>query len=297
MRFSVYQVSRRGARASNEDRMGYCYTRDSVLLGLADGMGGHPRGDVAAQLALQTVVAMFQREARPELEDARAFLRRAVLSAHDQIQRYAQAQGLRDFPRTTIVLCVLQRGVAQWAHVGDSRLYFVRGGALLTRTRDHSHAEQRLLGGAAPQSPPVNRNVLYTCLGSPQPPFVEIGVPQSLRGGDLVLLCSDGLWSQVPEDTLIELLSRHALSDAVPEMVELALRHKAAHSDNVTALAIELEGEGHDEVSTQGIQPGVFASTFQSGIPDTAIDELDDASIERSIAEINEAIRRSAAKK
>ena len=297
MRFSVYQVSRRGARANNEDRVGYCYTRDSVLLGLADGMGGHPRGDMAAQLALQTVSAMFQREATPELGDVRAFLRRAALAAHEQIHRWAQAQTLRDFPRTTIVLCVMQRGVAQWAHVGDSRLYFVRDGALLTRTLDHSHAEQQQLSGVAAGVPPVNRNVLYTCLGSPHPPFVEIGVPQPLRAGDLVLLCSDGLWGQIAEEQLLELLAGHALSDAVPELVELALREKGAHSDNVTALAIEWEGDGDDEVSTQGIRPGVFASTFQAGMPDNAADEFDDASIERSIAEINEAIRRAAAKK
>ena len=87
------------------------------------------------------------------------------------------------------------------------------------------------------------------------------------------------------------------MSDAVPELVELALREKGAQSDNVTALAIEWEGDGDDEVSTQGIRPGVFASTFQSGMPDNAADEFDDASIERSIAEINEAIRRAAAKK
>jgi len=308
MKFSVYQVSRRGARLANEDRMGYCYTHDSVLLGLADGMGGHPRGDMAAQLALQTIAAMFQREAKPALDDVRAFLRRAILAAHEQIQRYAKAHSLSDFPRTTVVLCVLQKGVAQWAHVGDSRLYYLRNGALLTRTRDHSHAEQRMLragAGAALDATldggAVNRNVLYTCLGSPQLPFVEIGVPQSLSPGDLVMLCSDGLWSQLPEATIVRLLSERVLSDAVPEMVELALRQNAAESDNVTALAMEWEAEAERDttqgVSTEGIKPGVFASTFQSGLPDMQPDELDDAAIERSIAEINEAIRRAAARK
>ncbi|MBW4047003.1 MAG: serine/threonine-protein phosphatase [Proteobacteria bacterium] len=309
MKFSIYQVSRRGARLANEDRMGYCYTQDSVLLGLADGMGGHPRGDMAAQLALQTIAAMFQREAKPALDDARAFLRRAILTAHEQIQRYAKTQGLSDYPRTTVVLCVLQKGVAQWAHVGDSRLYYLRNGALLTRTRDHSHAEQRMLRAVRENNPldatldggPVNRNVLYTCLGSSQLPFVEIGVPQSLRSGDVVMLCSDGLWSQLPEATIVRLLSERVLSDAVPEMVELALRQNAVESDNVTALAMEWEAEAEHEttqgVSTEGIRPGVFASTFQSGLPDMQMDELDDAAIERSIAEINEAIRRAAAKK
>lgn len=63
MRFSIYQVSRKGGREKNEDRMGYSYTRDSGLFALADGMGGHPEGEVASQLALQTMSALFQREA------------------------------------------------------------------------------------------------------------------------------------------------------------------------------------------------------------------------------------------
>ncbi len=308
MRFSVYQVSRRGGRATNEDRVGYCYTPDSALLGLADGMGGHPRGDVAAQLALQTISAMFQREARPGLQDVRAFLRRAIYAAHEHIHRYAREQRLDDFPRTTVVLCVLQDGIAQWAHVGDSRLYFVREKALLTRTLDHSHAEQRMLQTAvtgslsqAAQARGTNRNVLYTCLGSPQAPFIEIGVPQALRQGDVVLLCSDGLWSQVEQGAIVHLLSQRALADAVPELVESALRNRSAESDNVTALAIEWEAEAERDstqgVSTENLAPGVFASTFQAGLPDVAVDELDDAEIERSIAEINEAIRKAASRK
>ncbi len=308
MRFSVYQVSRRGGRSNNEDRVGYCYTRDSVLLGLADGMGGHPRGDVAAQIALTTVSGMFQREAQPTLDDPRAFLRRAVQTAHEHIHRYARDQRLEDFPRTTIVLCVLQGGTAQWAHVGDSRLYYLREGSLLTRTLDHSHAEQRMLqtipGAAAAQSSQprtANRNVLYTCLGSPQAPFIEIGVPQKLRTGDLIMLCSDGLWSQIDESSIVSVLSARALSDAVPELVERALRNRSAESDNVTALAIEWEADTERDstqgVSTQNLAPGVFASTFQAELRDMPVDDLDDAAIERSIAEINEAIRRAAAKK
>ncbi len=308
MRFSVYQVSRRGGRSNNEDRVGYSYTPDSLLLGLADGMGGHPRGDVAAQLALQTISGMFQREAQPMLDDVRAFMRRAILAAHEQIHRYAREQRLDDFPRTTVVLCVLQKGLAQWAHVGDSRLYLLREGALLTRTLDHSHAEQRMLqnaaGGArggAQHGHAPNRNVLYTCLGSPQAPFIEIGVPQSLRPGDVLLLCSDGLWSQVDESAIVRLLSERALSDAVPELVERALRHRTSESDNVTALAVEWEADAERDstqgVSTENLAPGVFASTFQAGLRDVAVDELDDAAIERSIAEINEAIRRAATKK
>jgi serine/threonine protein phosphatase PrpC len=89
MKFSVFQISRRGGREKNEDRMGYCYTRESGLFVLADGMGGHPEGEVAAQIALQTVSALFQRQAKPQLEDVQEFLSAALLAAHHQILRYA----------------------------------------------------------------------------------------------------------------------------------------------------------------------------------------------------------------
>jgi serine/threonine protein phosphatase PrpC len=121
MRFAVYQISRKGGREKNEDRMGYCYTRDSGLFALADGMGGHPEGEVASQLALQAMAARFQREARPLLDDPQRFLHDAIVSGHHQLLRYAGERGLGDTPRTTIVACVLQGNAAYWAHCGDSR--------------------------------------------------------------------------------------------------------------------------------------------------------------------------------
>ena len=103
MRFSVYQISRKGGREKNEDRMGYCYTRDSGLFALADGMGGHPEGEVASQLALQTLAALFQRDAKPTLADPLRFMHDAIIAAHHQLLRYATEKALMDTPRTTIV--------------------------------------------------------------------------------------------------------------------------------------------------------------------------------------------------
>ncbi len=198
MRFSVYQISRRGGREKNEDRMGYCYTRDSGLFALADGMGGHPEGEVASQLSLQTLAGAFQNEAKPTLKDVRRFLNEAVLAGHHALLRYATERALMDTPRTTLVACVMQGREAWWAHCGDSRLYFVRGGKLLARTRDHSYSElQESLVGVVPLGDKVNRNVLFTCLGSPGKPVVDIVGPVSLQPGDRVLLCSDGLWGTI----------------------------------------------------------------------------------------------------
>jgi serine/threonine protein phosphatase PrpC len=302
MRFSVYQVSRKGGREKNEDRMGYCYTRDSGLFALADGMGGHPEGEVASQLALQTLAAMFQREAKPSLKDPLRFLHNAVIAGHHQLLRYATERALIDTPRTTVVACVLQGNAAYWAHCGDSRLYLVRGDKLIARTRDHSYTElQETLAQVVPIGERFNRNVLFTCLGSPGKPVIDTAGPMLMQPGDRVLLCSDGLWGSVSDAEITSQLAQRPISDAVPELVEQALRNAGPKSDNVTVISVEWESaEDADStggISTQSLQEDVFASTIQASMLGEQPDELDEAEIERSIREINEAIKRSSQKK
>jgi serine/threonine protein phosphatase PrpC len=304
MRFSVYQVSRKGGREKNEDRMGYCYTRDSGLFALADGMGGHPEGEVASQLALQTLAAMFQRDAKPTLKDPLRFLHDAVIAGHHQLIRYATEKALMDTPRTTVVACVLQGNAAYWAHCGDSRLYLVRGDKLIARTRDHSYSElQETMAQVVPMGERFNRNVLFTCLGSPGKPVVDTVGPLILHERDRLLLCSDGLWGSVDDEVITEQLASRPISDAVPELVEQALRNGGPKSDNVTVLSVEWESaETVDDVqaiSTQTLGGEVFASTIQASVGSGPgePDDMDEAEIERSIREINEAIRRSSRKK
>ena len=303
MQFSVYQVSRKGGREKNEDRMGYCYTRDAGLFALADGMGGHPEGEVASQLALQTLSAMFQREAKPKLADPLRFLQEAIIAGHHQLLRYATERALMDTPRTTVVACLIQGKNAYWAHCGDSRLYLVRGDKLVARTRDHSYSElQETLSHVVPMGDRVNRNVLFTCLGSPGKPVVDTAGPLVVHPGDRVMLCSDGLWGALPDSVITEVLTKRQISDAVPELVERALREAGEKSDNVTVLAVEWEAaEDNDSkgaISTLSLGDEVFASTIQASLAtDGGVDELDDAEIERSIREINEAIQRSSQKR
>jgi len=239
MRFSVYQISRKGGRARNEDRMGYCYTRDAGLFALADGMGGHPEGDMAAQIALQTLAALFQRQAKSQLADPLRFLSEALLAGHHQVLRYATEQALLDTPRTTAVACVLQGSTVYWAHCGDSRLYLVRGGKLLARTRDHSYIElQHTLSQVVPMAGRVNRNVLFTCLGSPGKPVVDAVGPVLVLPGDRLMLCSDGLWGSLSDDDITDTLSHGPVSESVPELVERALRKAGEKSDNVSVIGV-----------------------------------------------------------
>ncbi len=297
MRFSVFQVSRRGGRAKNEDRMGYRYTRESGLFVLADGMGGHPEGEVAAQLAVQTVSALYEQHATPRLQQAGDFLVHALLAAHRTILRHGLERGMTDMPRTTLVAAVLQGDAASWVHCGDSRLYLARGGALVTRTRDHSYAEQ--LAPDAVRAGSINRNMLFTCLGSPAQPVYHVGGPLALQQGDRILLCSDGLWGNVSDDDIVHELSTRPVAQSVPELVEKALRGGGDSCDNVTALGLEWDSVGAF-ASTQGLRADEadrFAATVQSLDPQGAAPELDEAEIERSILEINETIRQTATRR
>ena len=300
MKFSVFQLSRRGGREKNEDRMGYSYTRDAVLFLLADGMGGHPEGEMAAQIALQTLSTLFQRDAKPSLPSVQGFLATGVMAAHHQIIRYASEQALMDTPRTTLVAGLIQDGELHWAHCGDSRLYVVREGALLSRTRDHSYIEAQASAGASTEG--VNRNVLFTCLGSTVRPMFDVAGPLKLREGDKLLLCSDGLWGSVDDDEIVSMLASVPVADAVPALVERALLTAGERSDNVTVIALEWETPSESAfqpsgfTETQMMSDEVFASTIQSGGLDPALDDLDDDAIERSIAEINEAIQRTASR-
>jgi hypothetical protein len=123
-----------------------------------------------------------------------------------------------------------------------------------------------------------------------------------VKPGDRVMLCSDGLWGSVSDAIITEILATRPISDAVPELVERALRVSGEKSDNVTVLAVEWEAaedlDSKSGVSTNTLGDDVFASTIQASLgTDASSDEMDDAEIERSIREINEAIQRSSSKK
>jgi serine/threonine protein phosphatase PrpC len=176
----------------------------------------------------------------------------------------------------------------------------VRGGRLQARTRDHSYSElQESLNGVVPLGDKVNRNVLFTCLGSPGKPVVDTAGPLLVKPGDRVMLCSDGLWGSVSDAIITDILATRPISDAVPELVERALRSAGEKSDNVTVLAVEWEAaedtDSQSAISTKSLGDDVFASTIQAslGADAAATDEMDEAEIERSIREINEAIQRS----
>ncbi len=309
MQFSVYQESQIGGRKVNQDRMGYSFTRDALLLVLADGMGGHIRGEVAATIAMQTISSLFQQHATPYVRKPERFLEESLLVAHREIHRYRAVHNLPDTPRTTVVACLIQHNIAIWAHCGDSRLYWMREGQILARTRDHSHIETLIARGtvdASERSTHPDRNKLYNCLGATSLPQVEVSNQVSLQPGDVMMLCSDGLWTMIADEEMAQSLHTQTIVRAVPELLQTAVGIAGKNSDNAIALAIMWQGSPEVEVpatvtanmatviSTQML-PENLVSTTIAATPDLALeaDAFNDDEIEKAIAEIRSAIEKS----
>src|SRR5690606_25958631 len=196
-----------------------------------------------------------------------------------------------------------QHGTAIWAHAGDSRLYWMRDGKVQARTRDHSRLEVLIAQGKV--SPPErdthpDRNKLFNCVGAPHMPIVEIARPVTLQMSDVLLLCSDGLWSSLPDDVLCQELHDNPLHLVVPGLVRAATLKAGAKSDNVTALALSWEGAGVSTMEPSTILTSIMpldsiTTTIQAPhhADLEAMETMDDYDIEEAIEEIRGAIEKS----
>lgn len=298
MNCTIVQETRIGARKMNQDRLGHWRTGHSLLMVVADGLGGHLHGEIAAQAAVQSFAAAFQREARPLLPAPEAFLAQSMHAAHAAILREAQRRELSDTPRTVIVACVVQEGHAYWSHIGDCRLYLVRRGGILQRTRDHSVVQQLLDAGRIREEAITthpDRNRLLQCLGSQQAPRLGAVEKARLKRNDLLLLCSDGLWGPLTQRQLLHALMTRELGQAIPELVELAEVRAGPQCDNVSVLAMAW---GEDEIRSADEPPTVPAQDLATDVQDfTATDpdflRMSDEDIEKAIADIKAALRKT----
>lgn len=306
MKFTIYQESRIGRRKTNEDRVAYSYSRDTLLMVIADGMGGHLHGEVAAQIAVQYIAESFQRETRPTLADPFLFLSRVLSNAHHAIVDYSNERRLEETPRTTCVACIVQDDIAYWAHAGDSRLYVIRGGRVLTHTRDHSRVqlmlEQGLIGEEDAAVHP-NRNRIFSCLGGNTAPQVEFSRKTPLIAGDVVVLCTDGAWGPLGGDTIARTLSGETLMQAVPKLLQEAEERSGSHCDNLSMIAMvweqsynetDLGAVASQTLPIDHITMEIGASSL--GRSPQGISELSDEEIERAIQEINAAIHKYSTK-
>ncbi|MGH8750905.1 MAG: PP2C family protein-serine/threonine phosphatase [Burkholderiales bacterium] len=294
MKFTIYQKSRTGGRQHNEDRIAYCYTREALLLVLADGMGGHLHGEVAAQIAVQLIAESFEKTAAPKLKEPKGFLRYAFHTAHEAILDYANRHDLLDAPRTTCVACVVQDDAAYWAHAGDSRLYLFRAGELHTRTRDHSKVQQMLdHGGLKPEQVATypERNKIYNCLGGTFPPEVELSRKTAVRGGDTIMVCSDGLWGPLLEREIADIIASRPVDEAVQQLMDMAESREGGKSDNISAIGMTWGGENTFGVSTITM-PLNAVTTEISSFGRELVPDITDEEIEQVIAEIQKTLEK-----
>jgi PPM family protein phosphatase len=299
MRFTIFQDSRVGNRQGNEDRVAYSYSRDCLMMCIADGMGGHLQGEVAAEIAVTEITRRFQQEARNKLRRPFDFLVSAIQTAHRAIVSHAVEKNLLECPRTTCVVCIVQNGYAYWAHAGDSRLYVLRRGELAASTQDHSKVQQLIDSGEltveqAARHP--DRNKIYSCLGGVIPPQISTGRELRLETGDTVLLSTDGFWAHIPPSILGSMLTKQPLPQLMPGLLVEAERRAQGESDNLTVVAMTWEDQDDVRVAdTDTLEDEQFATstnTTQQLDDGTPSDDVTEEDIERAIAEIQNAIRK-----
>lgn len=306
MKFTIFQHSRQGPRPYNQDRLAYSYSKDALLLVVADGMGGHKHGEVAAELAVTTMTEAFQRLAVPTLASPAKFLTDYIQQAHDSIEQYTQQQDLLEAPRTTIVAAIVQRGVLYCAHVGDSRLYHYRNGHLLFRTEDHSVVQNLYNKGMISKDDMAThpyRHKVSNCLGGDAPPKIDLADRQELAEGDTILLCTDGVWGAVADDKIKQLLNNASIEYGVTDLLDQAELTSQEQGDNMSAIGLQWGDKlsNLQTVSTATMPLGA-TTTIMNPVTRTSADQptnaesndnFTDDDIEKTIAEIQAALNKT----
>ena len=244
-------LSRQGGRSYNEDAFGHWHDERYVACVVADGAGGHGGGDVAAAIVRGSVLDAFARApgtAPDRLSEAIARANR------DVVARQAEGGKLAAM-RSTVVMAALDLHAQQmsWAHCGDSRAYLFREGAQRARTVDHSLVQQMVAGGMLDEESArlhPKRNLLLTALGTVDPaPEVSVSGPMPLAAGDVLLLCTDGVWEPLGDVRLLELLQVARKPAEWLESLDREIKAAAKPDyDNYTALALWVH-EDDDEVT------------------------------------------------
>ncbi len=211
-----------------------------ALAVVADGMGGHTGGVLAAQQVIHTAgTNLGQFSARSELP--RELLESSICEAHLLIKasRFINEKD----PHSTAVMMLLQPGKASWAHCGDSRLYRFRGGRLMFRTTDHSYVEDLVSKGRiSPEQALVhpNRNILLTSLGGNESPRIDHGETDDLQAGDAFVLCSDGLWGYFSDAELGSLVAAYSAREGSEQLITRARTRAGGEGDNISLVIVKL---------------------------------------------------------
>jgi serine/threonine protein phosphatase PrpC len=242
-------------RMLNEDNWGWARLTDGVeIFVVADGMGGHDCGEVASQLAVDTLVAVARQRVdvspRPSVDAIENILDEAFQEANNTIKGNAEARG-NDMGTTLVACMVIDDQVALCANVGDSRGYLVRNGTLHQITRDHSlvarMVEQNRITAEEARNHP-HSNILLRTVGTERNVDIDI-FRVELETGDRLLLCSDGLWGEV-EDSEIEATLNHSMDNRIVSRELIRAAHMGGGKDNITVVVVNVPGEASADEPT-----------------------------------------------
>jgi protein phosphatase len=229
-------------RKNNEDSC--AVVEDTGLCVVADGMGGHLGGEIASNIAIETVIEAFKARSKDQDERKDAeLLTRCIRNANKEIYRRGNADAALKNMGTTIVALVMARDHVVTANVGDSRIYRVREGQLSHVSEDHSWVgelrKKNLISEEDARSHPL-KNIITRALG--MEPGVEVDVRwEKARGGDLYLLCSDGLTDLVTDGEILKIVQKHGsnLDAMAAELIETA--NAGGGTDNITVGLVLVE--------------------------------------------------------
>jgi len=303
MRFTIFQESRKGSRKVNQDRIAYTFSRDTLLLVVADGMGGHAGGEIAAQIAVRLFIERFQQEAKPILKNPLKFLQDTMVRAHAALGSYANQFSMLETPRTTCVCCIVQAGHAYWGHVGDSRLYLFRQGGLIGTTKDHSKVQylvdQGIIGADEVVAHP-DRNKIFSCLGGLVDPVIDLSRRTPLRNGDILVLCTDGLWSVFDQSEIATWLTSTPILTTAPQMMREGEKRGGPDGDNLSTIVVRWGPETLTDEQTTTITETLGLGEFETQIDRTLTltdrkgtqRDLTDDEIEHAIEEIQSTIQK-----
>jgi protein phosphatase len=237
----------------NEDSNTYVETKLGLLAVVCDGMGGHAGGKEASELAIKTIVEIV--EAAPPVANPGQALKRAIEEANARIWTMPTAEaGFK--PGSTVVAILAHDGGAEIAHVGDSRIYLIHGGAISQVTRDHSMVQEmvdRNIIRAEDAAKHPDANKILRALGIAKEVEVELRPsPLGYVNGDVFVLCSDGLSDLVQPAEILDLAGTHPSQQAAGQLVDLA-NARGGH-DNITAMVIRMKTSAAVNESAQNVR-------------------------------------------
>lgn len=229
MDYSIAQQSNQGGREYNEDRTAVYEHEGSILLVLADGLGGHAGGDLASQTFVDAMGDSFSKATSKQLEKGDSFLTLSINYAHHSIHRRAVSQGFSvESPKTTCVVCLIHNNVATWAHSGDSRLYHIHKRKICNITDDHVSKK-----GGREANNPINR-----CVGGVESPRPEVSEPYEMQSGDVLFLASDGAWHSFQSDDLGDYVDPQHPSLGLDSLLRTLENRNKAPSDNLSIVVL-----------------------------------------------------------